>query len=321
MGKKEKETQLRAPRTTNPSDPPGSAEQTTHRVVQGDARDLSWLPDESVHLVVTSPPYGLLKTYEEVPGQLGHGEDPTSIASYETFLEELDKCWRECARVLVPGGRICCVVGDICLSRRAAGRHHVLPLSGDLQARARRLGLDNLTPIRWLKVANIAMEASTSSWYLGKPNLPGGIVKNDIETIVMLRKPGGYRKPTSEMEQASWIETDEYRRLFSPVWADVKGESTRKWNHPAPYPEELSNRLLRMFSFVGDTILDPFAGSGTTAASAIGTGRSSISVEIVPTYVETILRRINVLDPTVQVEVIDQLCERRAPAAKVALAS
>jgi len=297
---------------------------TTHLVVHGDARELFWIADKSVHLVVTSPPYGLLKTYEDAPGQLGNGEDPTSVESYEAFLDELDRCWRECARVLVPGGRICCVVGDICLSRRAAGRHHVLPLSADIQVRARRLGLDSLTPIRWLKVANIAMECSTSSWYLGKPNLPGGIIKNDIETIVMLRKPGGYRKPTPEMEQASRIETEEYRRLFAPVWADVKGESTRRWDHPAPYPEELSTRLMRMFSFVGDTVLDPFAGSGTTAASAIRTGRSSISIEIVPAYVETIVRRINVLDPTVSVKILNHVPARPKSAPdgeKIALAS
>ncbi|MBI3637315.1 MAG: site-specific DNA-methyltransferase [Candidatus Rokubacteria bacterium] len=156
---------------------------TRHLVVQGDARDLPWLDDGSVHLVVTSPPYGLLKTYSDAPGQLGNGEDPTSIEAYEAFLAELDRCWRECARVLVPGGRICCVVGDVCLSRRAAGRHHVLPLAADIQVRARLVGLDNLNPIRWLKVANIKLEASQSSWYLGKPNLPGGVVKNDIETI------------------------------------------------------------------------------------------------------------------------------------------
>ena len=242
---------------------------TRHQIVQGDARDLSWLPDRSVQLVVTSPPYGLLKTYADASGQLGNGSDPTSVKAYETFLDELDRCWRESERVLVPGGRICCVVGDVCLSRRAAGRHHVLPLAADIQVRARTLGLDNLTPIRWLKVANIRLECSTSSWYLGKPNLPRGIVKNDIETIVMLRKPGGYRKPTAEMEQASFISTDDYRRLFRPVWDDIKGASGRRWNHPAPYPVELSSRLIRMFSFVGDTVLDPFAGSGTTAESAL----------------------------------------------------
>lgn len=275
---------------------------TRHLIVQGDARDLSWLDDRSVHLIVTSPPYGLLKTYAEAPGQLGNGDDPTSVQAYEDFLVELDRCWQESARVLVPGGRICCVVGDVCLSRRAAGRHHVLPLASDIQVRARALGLDNLTPIRWLKVANIKLEASLSSWYLGKPNLPGGIVKNDIETIVMLRKPGGYRKPTPEMEQRSFISTEDYRRLFRPVWDDVKGESGRRWKHPAPYPIELSSRLIRMFSFVGDTVLDPFGGSGTTAISALDWGRNSVSVEIVPEYVETIERRLSTLRPDATVE-------------------
>jgi modification methylase len=263
----------------------------SHLVVEGDARDLSWLSDESVHLVVTSPPYGLLKAYEDVPGQLGNG-DATSIEAYEAFLDELDRCWREARRVLVPGGRICCVVGDVCLSRRAAGRHHVLPLAADIQVRARTNGLDNLTPIRWLKVANIKLEASQSSWYLGKPNLPGGIVKNDMETIVMLRKPGGYRKPTAEMEAASFIPTGEYRRLFRPVWDDVRGESGRRWSHPAPFPVELARRLIRMFSFVGDTVLDPFAGSGTTAVAAVECGRGSVNVEIVPEYVAATERRL-----------------------------
>jgi site-specific DNA-methyltransferase (adenine-specific) len=266
---------------------------TQHVVALGDARDLSWIADESVHLVVTSPPYGLLKAYQEAPGQLGNGSNRSSVEAYEAFLDELDRCWRECHRVLVPGGRICCVVGDICLSRRAAGRHHVLPLSADIQVRARAHGLDNLTPIRWLKVANIRLEASTSSWYLGKPNLPGGIVKNDIETIVMLRKPGGYRKPTPEMERASFIDSEEYRRLFRPVWDDVRGESGRKWGHPAPFPEEIPARLIRMFSFVGDTVLDPFCGSGTTAVAALKSGRNSISIDIVEEYVQTTLRRLS----------------------------
>lgn len=285
---------------------------TRHLIVEGDARDLSWLEDSSVHLVVTSPPYGLLKTYADAPGQLGNGEDPTSIEAYEEFLGELDRCWRECARVLVPGGRICCVVGDVCLSRRAAGRHHVLPLSADIQVRARLLGLDNLTPIRWLKVANIKLEASQSSWYLGKPNLPGGIVKNDIETIVMLRKPGGYRKPTATMERRSFIETEDYRRLFRPIWDDVRGESGKRWRHPAPYPVELSSRLIRMFSFVGDTVLDPFAGSGTTAVSALDWGRNSVSVEIVSEYVDTVEQRLTTLHPGVTVErtIADRVVER-----------
>jgi len=97
------------------------------------------------------------------------------------FLDELDSVWAECLRILVPGGRVACVVGDVCISRRKGGRHHVLPLSADLQVRARKLGFDNLTPIRWHKVSNITLEASRSSRFLGKPNLPNGVVKNDLE--------------------------------------------------------------------------------------------------------------------------------------------
>jgi modification methylase len=246
--------------------------------------------------VVTSPPYGLLKQYSDAPGQLGNGDDPTSVEAYEGFLDQLDRCWRECERVLVPGGRICCVVGDICLSRRAAGRHHVLPLAADIQVRARRARLDNLTPIRWLKVANVKLEASKSSWYLGKPNLPNGIVKNDVETIVMLRKPG-YRKPTPEMERRSRIETEEYRQLFAPIWSDIRGEQGRRFKHPAPFPEELASRLIRMYSFAEDTVLDPFVGSGTTIVSAMNTDRHSVGVEIVPEYANIAAARIRACAP------------------------
>jgi site-specific DNA-methyltransferase (adenine-specific) len=227
------------------------AQLTNHIIRQGDARDLSWIADESVHLVVTSPPYGSLKEYPKHPDQLGN------IDSYDKFLDELDKVWRECCRVLVPGGRVACVVGDVCISRRQGGRHYVLPLSADIQVRARSVGFDALTPIRWLKVSNIALEASRSSRFLGKPNLPNGIVKNDLEHILFLRKPGGYRQPTPAMEEGSRIETDEYSRLFAPIWSDVKGQLRRE--HPAPYPVEIPRRLIRMFSFVGALFLIPSA--------------------------------------------------------------
>src|SRR5712671_3558094 len=115
---------------------PPPFDKTFHRLHAGDARDLSWLPDESLHLVVTSPPYWTLKEYEPHQAQLGAVED------YEGFLVELDKVWRECARLLAPGGRICCVVGDVCVARKRNGRHHVMPLHSDIQVRARRLGLD-----------------------------------------------------------------------------------------------------------------------------------------------------------------------------------
>jgi len=260
---------------------------TSHRVVEGDARDLTFLAKESVHFVCTSPPYADLIEYPEHSGQLGN------MASYEAFLDELDKVWAECLRVLVPGGRVACVVGDVCVSRREAGRHYVLPLSADIQVRARRLGFDVLTPIRWQKVANIKLEASRSSRFLGKPNLPNGIVKNDLEHILFFRKPGGYRKPTEEMQRLSFIPTEEYSRLFAPVWTDVTGQLRR--DHPAPYPLEVPRRLIRMFSFAGDTVLDPFGGTGTTGMAALEVGRHSVSVEIEPGYVDLIERRFSSL--------------------------
>lgn len=258
---------------------------TQHVLRVGDARDLSAIPTASVHLVVTSPPYADLKEYTEAEGQLG------SISDYDQFLTLLDGAWRECLRVLVPGGRVACVVGDVCISRKKAGRHYVLPLSSDLQVRARHIGFDNLTPIRWLKVANIKLEASRSSRFLGKPNLPNGIVKNDLEHILFFRKPGGYRKSTPEQEALSRIENEDYTRWFAPIWTDVSGQ-LRNLGHPAPFPPEVSRRLIRMFSFVGDTVLDPFNGTGTTTLTAIETGRNSIGYDIVPEYVDIAAKRL-----------------------------
>lgn len=259
---------------------------TRHELVTRDARDLSWLEDASVHLVVTSPPYANLKEYRSHPGQLGN------ISDYERFLDELDRVWRECFRLLPPGGRVCCVVGDVCIPRRRAGRHHVLPLSADIRVRARAIGFDNLQGISWLKVSNIALEASRSARYLGKPNLPNGIIKNDIEHIVMLRKPGGYRSPTPQMERESRISSGDYAKWFAPIWSDIAGSSTR--NHPAPFPLEIPRRLILMFSFAGDVVLDPFVGTGTTMLAAMRTGRSSIGVEVDPSYASVAEARLRV---------------------------
>ena len=132
---------------------PPPFDETNHRLHKGDARDLSFIENQSVHLVVTSPPYWTLKAYEPHHDQLG------AIADYERFLAELDKVWRECVRVLAPGGRICCVVGDICVPRKRNGRHYVMPLHADIQVRTRQLGFDCLTPILWQKIANGATEA------------------------------------------------------------------------------------------------------------------------------------------------------------------
>jgi DNA modification methylase len=140
------------------------------RLFRGDARTLDWIPNESVHLVVTSPPYWTLKEYNDTPGQLGH------VAEYEQFLDELDRVWRHVFRILVPGGRLVCVVGDVCLSRREHGRHYVMPLHADISVRCRRIGFDNLNPIIWLKIANASLEVENGSRFLGKPYEPNAII-------------------------------------------------------------------------------------------------------------------------------------------------
>jgi modification methylase len=250
---------------------------TTHSLRLGDARSMSGLAPGSVHLVLTSPPYWTLKEYRKSPGQLGY------VADYDEFLAALDRVWKQCYRALVPGGRLICVVGDVCLSRRKNnGRHTVVPLHASIQEHCRRLGYDNLAPIIWYKIANAVYEVEGGSGFLGKPYEPNAVIKNDIEFILMERKPGGYRKPSVATRVMSVISTENYQAWFQQIWQGVTGASTR--DHPAPFPIELAERLIRMFSFVGDTVLDPFTGTGTTNVAAARWGRNSIGYEIDPTY-------------------------------------
>jgi len=259
--------------------------QTKTEIHRGDAREMDWLQDTSIHLVVTSPPYWTLKRYRENDRQMGH------IVDYETFHDELDKVWKHCFRALVPGGRVVCVVGDVCLARKKHGRHMVMPMHADIIVRARRIGFDNLTPILWHKISNANYEIENGSQFLGKPFEPNAIIKNDVEYILMLRKPGGYRQPTNEQRDASRLTKEEHQAWYQAIWHDVTGESTR--DHPAPYPEELAYRLVRMFSFTGDTVLDPFMGTGTTLLAAARCGRNAIGVEIEPEYVQIARRKLD----------------------------
>ncbi len=259
---------------------------STHRLYEGDARKLTFLQPESIHLAVTSPPYWTLKRYRDHDDQLGH------VSSYEAFLESLDLVWQRVFNALVPGGRLVCVVGDVCLSRRKNnGRHTVVPLHASIQDRCRNIGYDNLAPIIWHKIANATFEVAGGGGFLGKPYEPNAVIKNDIEFILMQRKPGGYRKPSPAKRALSVIAEDRHRKWFQQIWHGITGASTR--NHPAPYPEELVERLIRMFSFVGDTVLDPFVGSGTTTIAAARCGRNSIGVEVDPEYFAKCCQRVH----------------------------
>jgi DNA modification methylase len=259
---------------------------TQHTLSLGDSRHLDWIPDASVHLVVTSPPYFNLKKYNDHPDQLG------DIQEYESFHDELDRVWRHCFRVLVPGGRLVVNVGDVCVARREnGGRHHVFPLHADIAVRARAIGFDYLTPILWNKIANAKFESEgNGGGFLGKPYEPNGIIKNDVEYILMLRKHGKYRSPTDEQRATSRLTKEEQSAWFRPVWSDLTGASTRE--HPAPYPIELAYRIIRMFSFTGDMVLDPFAGTGSTILAAMKSNRHSIGNELDPDYYSMAEKRI-----------------------------
>lgn len=259
-----------------------AALRTRHRVYEADGRIMAELGMEpSVHLIVTSPPYWNLKEYPDRPGnQLGN------LSDYAEFLSEMESVWRRCFQLLVPGGRMCVVVGDVCLSRKKAGRHSVKPLHADFSRQCMESGFDYLTPILWYKIANATTEVEgNGAGFLGKPYEPNAVIKNDVEYILLFRKPGSYRTPTSEQRALSVIERADHDRWFRQIWTDVPGQS-RLLGHPAPFPKELAFRLISMFSFVDDTVLDPFWGTGTTTAAAIDAHRSSVGYEIEPRYLQ-----------------------------------
>jgi DNA modification methylase len=158
-----------------------------------------------------------------------------------------------------------------------------VPLHAAILERCRKLGFDNLATLIWHKIANANYDvAGNTAGFLGKPYEPNAVIKNDIEFILMLRKPGGYRSPTPRERILSVISVENHQKWFRQIWTDVTGASTR--DHPAPFPSELAERLVRMYSFVGDTVLDPFMGTGTTNLAAARWGRNSIGIEVDAQY-------------------------------------
>lgn len=243
--------------------------QTTHRIYIGDSRRMDDLADESIHLVVTSPPYWQLKDY-------GHSNQIGFNDSYEQYINHLNLVWAECDRVLKPGCRLCVNIGDQFARSVYYGRYKVIPIRTEIIKFCEAVGLDYMGAIIWQKVTTTNTTGGAS--VMGSFPYPrNGILKLDYEFILIFKKNGTTDAPTKEAREASKLTTAEWNEFFAGHWR-FPGE--RQSSHIAMFPKELPRRLIRMFSFIGETILDPFLGSGTTSVAALETERNSVGYEI-----------------------------------------
>ena len=251
----------------------GGGKVTTHSLVENDCRDLSFVPDGSVHLIVTHPP-----PFGASPDPWAYGQ-LSAIADYDEYLGALDVVWAECARVLAPGGHLACVVSPI------ARCPEDLPHTSDVYTRALRFGLTVRRSIRWLPSDRVELDHGP---FYGQPNQPCGELLCDSQDVLIMRKRGK-RRVSVETEIASRMAADYFAMCSSTVWLIPAEVDPR---HPHAFPLELAERLIRMFSFAGDTVLDPFAGVGTTSAAARACGRNSVAVEVEPFYFDSMTDRI-----------------------------
>lgn len=245
----------------------------SHVLVTGDCRQMSYTDNESVDLIVTSPPYWQLKDYGN-PSQIGFNQ------SYSEYIDSLNLVWMECFRVLKSGCRLCINIGDQFARAAYYGRYKVVPIHSEIIRFCETIGFDYMGAIIWQKPTT--MHTSGGSNVMGSYPYPrGGIVKIDYEYILLFKKPGASKAISQEKRDASKLTDEEWNTFFSSHW-NFMGERQNK--HIAVFPEELPYRLIRMYSFWGDTVLDPFMGSGTTALAAIRNGRNAIGYEINPDF-------------------------------------
>ncbi len=244
-------------------------EQTKHTLINGDSRSMRLMPDKSVHLIVTSPPYWQLKDYG-IDTQIGFND------SYETYINNLNLVWMECNRILKDGCRLCINIGDQFARSVYYGRYKVIPIRTEIIRFCETIGLDYMGAIIWQKQTN--MHTTGGGVVMGSFPYPrNGILKIDYEFILIFKKLGKAPSPTKEQKMMSEINKEEWNKLFASHWTFA---GAKQDGHIAVFPEELPARLIKMFSFVGETVFDPFMGSGTTALAARNLNRNSIGYEI-----------------------------------------
>ena len=255
---------------------------TQHKIVFGDSRKMSQIADKSVQLIITSPPYWQLKDYG-TEDQIGFNN------SYEEYINNLNLVWKECDRVLAPGCRLCINIGDQFARSVYYGRYKVIPIRTEIIRFCEALGMDYMGAIIWQKTTT--MNTSGGGAIMGSFPYPrNGILKMDYEFILLFKKLGTPPKPTVEQKRLSEISKEEWNLYFSSHW---NFNGVKQHGHIAMFPEELPKRLIKMFSFVGETVLDPFAGSGTTSLAAKNLGRNSIGYEINKEFKGKIEEKLN----------------------------
>lgn len=254
---------------------------SSHKIIIGDSRRMTQIPDESVHLVITSPPYWQLKDYGEEK-QVGFDD------SYEDYINNLSLVWNECHRVLHKGCRLCVNIGDQFARSVYYGRYKVIPIRTEIIKFCETIGFDYMGAIIWQKVTTC--HTTGGATVMGSFPYPrNGILKLDYEFILIFKKPGKSPEVTKEIKEQSKLTQEEWNEFFAGHW-NFPGE--RQDKHLAMFPEELPRRLIKMFSFVGDIVLDPFLGSGTTSLAAKNLERNSIGYEINKDFLPLILEKV-----------------------------
>ena len=257
---------------------------TNHKIIRGDSRQMKELSDNSAHLVITSPPYWQLKDYGS-DDQIGYNDN------YENYINNLNLVWQECHRILQNGCRLCINIGDQFARSVYYGRYKVIPIRTEIIKFCETIGFDYMGAIIWQK--STTMNTTGGATIMGSFPYPrNGIIKLDYEFILIFKKSGEpQKKIDGKLRELSKLTKEEWNTYFQGHW---NFNGVRQDDHIAMFPEELPKRLIKMFSFVGDTIVDPFIGSGTTSLAAKNLGRNSVGYEINQKFIDTIKRKLGI---------------------------